>query len=112
MSDGLWNIFSSEFPNITEKSWRRKRWRKLANPKRDVFQVNAKKVNTNFLQIYTESINYFACSFKDFGCAQRFDNLILSFNMVVPFFTVEFAETRFSIDNYLPAVFIIKNENS
>ena len=40
-------IFFSEFPDIPEKSWRRRRWRKLANAKRFALQVNAVTVKTS-----------------------------------------------------------------
>ena len=94
-----WSVkhFFFRIPQYSGKVVEKGKMEKTGKCKRVAFQVNTKKVNTNFLQIYMESINYFACSFKDFGCAQRFDNLILSFNMVVPFFIVEFAETRFSL---------------
>ena len=43
-------FFCSEFPDISEKSWR-KRWRKPANGKPFAFQANA--INTKFANIFT-----------------------------------------------------------
>ena len=49
-------LFCSEFTNIPEKSWRRRRWRKLANAKRFAFQANAISFDI-FCEILHSEIN-------------------------------------------------------
>ena len=38
-------LFCSEFPDTSEKSWRKRRWKKLASPKRFAFPANATNFN-------------------------------------------------------------------